>query len=236
MWGFGGAMSRIYEIDTFLRKKLQEILKFTKFGAKIKIKLIHEICRLKNKKESNRFFGMISITKNDTERVLRVVDYHNQCMKHLNFTYGMAHAEYIIDDKSGQAYLLEVNNRISGADIPHISNKCYHSDEVNLFLNLLESKSEINEFDFTKIFSYGVIPYFSNYTNPNSTKLDLSSLVSEHNVITFRPGISATANSDNGQLFDKISAVIWLLNDDHAELIKDLKHLRDLEANGKLFI
>ena len=46
MWGFGGAMSRIYEIDTFLRKKLQEILKFTKFGAKIKIKLIHEICRL----------------------------------------------------------------------------------------------------------------------------------------------------------------------------------------------
>jgi hypothetical protein len=191
---------------------------------------------LKNKKEGSRFLGLISITSDDIAHGLRVVDYHNQCMQHLKFTYGMVHAEYIIDDKSGQPYLLEVNNRISGANIPYISNKCYHVDEVNLFLDLLECKKEVTQFDFAKIFSYGVIPYFSNYTNPDATKLDLFFVQSEHGVVVFKPGIVIKANRSSGDVFDSTSSGIWLLNDNLQVLHKELEMLRNLEQTGKLFI
>ena len=191
---------------------------------------------LKNKKVGNRFLGLISITSNDIERGLKVVDYHNQCMQHLKLTYGMVHAEYIIDNKSGQPYILEVNNRIAGANIPYISNKCYHSDEVNLFLDLLENKNEVTQFDFNKIFSYGAIPYFSNYTNPDATKLDLSLIYSEHEADVFNPGIVTKANRGSGDVFDRVSSSVWLLNDDLQKLNTDLDILRNLEQAGKLFI
>lgn len=86
------------------------------------------------------------------------------------------------------------------------------------------------------IFSYSAIPCYSNYANPNATKIELSGVQSQHELIVFRPGIAAKANGDDGQLFDKISVIILLLNDSHATLTKDMRHLRDLEAAGKLFV
>jgi len=58
------------------------------------------------------------------------------------------------------------------------------------------------------IFSYSAIPCYSNYANPNATKIELSGVQSQHELIVFRPGIAAKANGDDGQLFDKISEYI----------------------------
>ena len=190
----------------------------------------------KNQTGKNRFLGQISVTKDDAVIGQKVIDYHNQCMQHLQFSYGTAHAEYIIDKKTGQPYLLEINNRLAGIELPYLSNECYHTDEVNIFLDLIENKKEITEFDFAKIYSYSAIPFYCNYTNPDATHLDLASIKSRCELVVFRPGVIIAANKENGVAFDKNSAAIRLYNNNYAELCEDLEHLRDLETSGKLFV
>jgi predicted ATP-grasp superfamily ATP-dependent carboligase len=188
----------------------------------------------KYKKDQKKHLGLVSLSDENENKIQSLLNYHNQCMQHLCFSYGMVHSEYIIDTQ-GQPYLIEVNNRLAGADVPYLSNKCYHNDEVNLFLDLLENKKEITEFSLQKIFSYAAVPYLYNYNNPHATKLNLSFIASEHGMILFRKP-EAHLNQDNGEVFDKPAAAIWLVNDDQVILTKDLRHLRDLEAIGKLFV
>lgn len=190
----------------------------------------------KYQKTGTRYNGLVSITPNDDEEQIEsLIYYHNQCLGHLKFSYGIVHAEYIID-KSGQPYLIEINNRLSGVEIPFLSKECYHTDEVNIFLDLIENKANIHEFNPKKIYNYAALPYFSNYVNPHAARLDLSKLNSKYEMIVFRSGVVHAANRDNGEVFDKVSAAMWLLNKDHHSLENDLRHLRDLENDGKLFI
>jgi hypothetical protein len=179
---------------------------------------------------------MSSLDMNDILVGQKVVDYHNQCLNHLKFSYGIVHAEYIIDDRSGQPLLLEINNRLCGNELPSASHECYHVDEVNLMLDLFEGKSKIDEFSFTKIFSYMEMLYLSNYMNLNATKLDLSSIHSKYKLVVFKPELVTHSNRDSGEVFDEVSAEIWLVNKNEQRLQKELYVLRGLEKNGKLFI
>ena len=186
-------------------------------------------------KDKRKHLCVVSLSDECAQEIQKLLGYHNQCMQHLCFTYGMVHSEYIIDP-TGQPYLIEVNNRLAGADCPYLSNKCYHSDEINLFLDLLENKNDITEFNYKQLFSYAAVPFLYNYVNPNATGLDLAHITSEHGLVVFRSGLSVASSHDNGDVFDKPAAAIWKLNDSLHILTQELHTLRNLEQTGKLFV
>ena len=188
-------------------------------------------------KKNTKLLADLSITENDDQGLLNtIMTYHKQILEHLKFSYGMVHAEYIVEHITNQPYLVEINNRLSGSDLPVLSNKCYHCDEVNLFLDLVEGYSLITEFDPRNLYFYGATALVSNYNKLNPLTLDLSQINSSTNIINFKPEIVSPANRLLGEMYDAASAYVQMLNKDKHILNQDLLIIQDMEKNGSLFI
>ncbi|HEY5741546.1 MAG TPA: hypothetical protein VIS99_03315, partial [Terrimicrobiaceae bacterium] len=102
-------------------------------------------------------------------------------------------------------------------------------------VNLVE-KGETLVFDFERINRSGAILYFSNFYVDEPTHLDLSRLVSDRRLITFRPTKVSKDAEVHGDLFIKVSAVLYLSHFSSAQVGEDIKLLRTREENGSLFV
>jgi len=188
----------------------------------------------KYKKEDGHFKGAWSLDGSETEITEKLIHYTQKCLDALQIKYGITHNEFIFD-KKGNLYLIEINNRLSGAEVPKFSQRCYHSDEVSIFLDLLEKKT-CQVFSLQKIYAHACCLAFSNFTNPNATQLDLSKIKSTHEVTVFRSGIVNNSKNKAANLFVKVSAGIWLYNECKKTLDADTNLLFSRENDGTLFI
>ena len=188
----------------------------------------------KYKKSPEKFFGLWSLSSFESEWIQKLIQYNTECLNALDVRYGITHNEFIID-KEGNPYLIEINNRLAGIEVPYIGRKCYSSDEVSIFLDLVEN-NPVNEFNLQSIHAYSCIPYFSNFDNPHATKLDLDNITSQHSMIVFRAGTVDQLDENSNNLFVKVSAALWLVNQNKQILDDEVELLFTREKNNTLFI
>ncbi len=188
----------------------------------------------KYRKSKNRLLEILSLDgKEDRLFIKNLIEYNLACLNALKVNYGITHNELIVDEK-GIPYLIEINNRLSGVELPMLSSKCYGTDEISMFLDLLENK-KTQEFNLTSIFAHSKILGLSNFYNKDATTINLEGISSQHEVIMFRPGIVDISGDQGNDLFLKISAGLWLLNEHRDTLNKDVDLLFAREKNGSLF-
>ena len=184
-------------------------------------------------KEEKKFIGVFSLDEQDREIADILVSYNSECLNALRVSYGLTHNEYIVD-KQGSPYLIEINNRVAGIEIPKLSMTCYGSDEISAFLDAIEGQV-VHEFDFRHRHAYGAILYLSNFFNKTAIALALSEVHSDNEVVTFRAGI-VDPDLHPDDLFIKVSAALLMSNKNKTELHKDREHLLLKERAGTLFI
>lgn len=187
----------------------------------------------KYRKEGNIFKGGDILGYDCSKAMNTLIDYNTKCLDALKVNYGITHNEIILTPDN-VPYIVEMNNRMGGPDIPLISMDCYGINEIDVFLNTIEKKP-FPAFEF-KINRYGSFLYFTNFFVDTPTKLNLSKIIADARVLVFRPTKVNKDKTQDGDLYFKTTAAVYLSHFSKTQLDQDVQILFDRERDGSLFI
>lgn len=185
----------------------------------------------KYRKHGDSFSGIEIVGPDNKLEIL--TDYCAKCLTAVKNQYGMTHNEIILTPE-GIPYLVEMNNRMAGADVPIMSMDCYGVNEIDIFLDICDNKPiPISE---RRINRYGVMLFFTNFYVENPTHLNLSDVISDTRMIVFRPAKIDKVKPNAEDLYHKVSAGVYLSHFSKMQLEQDIKILLDRDQDGSLFV
>lgn len=187
----------------------------------------------KHRKEGSQFKGIDIVEPRDKAKMDILMEYNFKCLDALKVQYGITHNEIILTAE-GIPYLVEMNNRMSGVDIPLMSMDCYGVNEIDIYLDVI-AKKPFPVFEH-KINRYGVKLLFSNFFVDDPTHLNLADIVSDARQFVFRPAKIDKEKPIENDLYFKVSAGVYLSHFSKAQLEKDIAILLAREQEGSLFL